>query len=792
MRTATFSMRIVRCTISLIFPGALALVLAPSLAAGPLSVGSEPEGVAISPDGSFAYVCDENASAVTRIRTSDNAVTATIFVGRNPVGVAISPDGSFAYVANSEDNSVTRIRTSDDAVIATIGVGALPYNVAISPDNTFAYVTNAGGNSVTRIQSSDNTVTYTITVGTFPYDVAISPDGTFAYVTNLGEDSNVSRIQTSDNAVTATIPVAGGPSGVAISPDGSFAYVTKREIGTVSRIRTSDNAVTATVPVGSTPENVAISSDGSFAYVTNDGSNTVTRIQTSDNTATATMSVGTYPVGVAISPDDTFVFVTNLGDNTVARIETLATPFPPAPAIATQPQSQSVAAGSSVTFTVAASGSTPLSYQWYFGGSPISGATSPAYTIGSAQSPNAGIYTCTVTNAVGAVTSNIATLAVGAGPIVFIQQPSSQTIASGSTVVFSVSAAGVPATYQWSLNGAPLADGASGSATISGSAGPALVISGATLANAGTYTCAATNSTGTVTSNPAQLTVSSTTDVGRLINISWRGEVGTGANILIAGFVAGGAGTTGSESLLIRVSGPALIPLGVTGTLPDPQLQLFQSNSNGTSTLIGSNAGWAGNAVISSTAAAVGAFTWTNASSHDSALLVSPDGPYTAQISGQGGDNGVALAELYDATPAGTYTPTTPRLINVSARNQVGTGANILIGGFVIGGTTSETVLIRASGPALVALGGTGTLPDPELQLYSGSTLLESNTGWGGNAQIASVVASLGAFSWGSSATPDSALLVTLPPGAYTAQVSGASGDTGVALLEVYEVRLFR
>jgi hypothetical protein len=389
---------------------------------------------------------------------------------------------------------------------------------------------------------------------------------------------------------------------------------------------------------------------------------------------------------------------------------------------------------------------------------------------------------------VGTVTSSVATLTIGAAAIAFTQQPSSQTIANGSTVVFSVSVGGASATYQWSLNGVALSDGASGSATISGSAGPALLISGATMANAGAYTCTATNSTGTVTSNPAPLTISSTTDVGRLINISCRAQVGTGANILIAGFVAGGASTTGSESLLIRASGPALIPLGVTGTLPDPQLQLYQSNSNGTSTLIGTNAGWDGNAAIASAAAAVGAFAWTNASSHDSALLVSLDGPYTAQISGQSGDTGVALAEVYDATPAGTYTPTTPRLINFSARNQVGTGGNILIGGFVIGGTTSETVLIRASGPALVPFGVTGTLPDPELQLYSGSTLLESNTGWGGNAQIASVAASAGAFSWGSSATPDSALLVTLPPGAYTAQVSGASGDIGVALVEVYEV----
>jgi hypothetical protein len=127
-------------------------------------------------------------------------------------------------------------------------------------------------------------------------------------------------------------------------------------------------------------------------------------------------------------------------------------------------------------------------------------------------------------------------------------------------------------------------------------------------------------------------------------------------------------------------------------------------------------------------------------------------------------------------------------LINISARVQVGTGGNILIAGFVIGGTTSKTVLIRASGPALVPFGVTGTLPDPQLQLYSDSTVLESNDGWGGDAQIAATAATVGAFSWGTSATPDSAILVTLPPGAYTAQVSGASGDTGIALVEIYDV----
>jgi hypothetical protein len=205
--------------------------------------------------------------------------------------------------------------------------------------------------------------------------------------------------------------------------------------------------------------------------------------------------------------------------------------------------------------------------------------------------------------------------------------------------------------------------------------------------------------------------------------------------------------------------------------------------------MTGSNDGWAGNAQIASTAASVGAFAWSSPSSHDSALLETlPGGAYTAQIAGQSGDTGVALAEVYDATPAGTYTPTTPRIVNIAARVQVGTGANILIAGFAIGGSTSRTVLIRASGPALVPFGVPGTLPDPQLQLYSGSTVIESNNGWGGNAQISATASTVGAFAWGSSTSNDSAIVVTLPPGAYTAQVSGASGDTGVALVEVYEV----
>jgi hypothetical protein len=147
------------------------------------------------------------------------------------------------------------------------------------------------------------------------------------------------------------------------------------------------------------------------------------------------------------------------------------------------------------------------------------------------------------------------------------------------------------------------------------------------------------------------------------------------------------------------------------------------------------------------------------------------------------------LAEVYDATATGGYTPASPRLINVSARVQVGTSGNILIEGFVIGGSTSTSVLVRASGPALAPLGVANALPDPLVQLYQGSTLLATNSGWGGNPEIANAAAYVGAFPWAQGASPDAALLVTLAPGAYTVKVSGATNDTGVALAEVYELQ---
>jgi hypothetical protein len=461
-----------------------------------------------------------------------------------------------------------------------------------------------------------------------------------------------------------------------------------------------------------------------------------------------------------------------------------------------QPASASVTVGQPATFTVEATGSGALAYQWYKDGVNIPGGTGASYSISQAKASDSGSYTVDVSDSAGgSQLSQGALLAVApssGGPTISTQ-PMGGVVAVGSSIALDALSGQAGVSYQWYLNGVPItmsqpsASGEpgprAGAHTVSGEASSTLLITGATSGDSGTYECIASIASGSVLSSPAAIDVITTSDPGRLINLSCRSGVGTGANILIAGFVVGG-GASGSEPVLVRGSGPALTAFSVTGVLPDPVLNIYGPSGSS----VASNSGWAGSAAISTAAASVHAFTWTDTSSHDSAVSQSlPVGAYTAQVSGASGDTGIALAEVYDATA--NFTASSPRLINVSARVQVGTGANILIAGFVVGGSTSKTVLVRASGPALSQFQVTGVLPDPQLQIFDSSgKVVASNAGWAANGQISYVSDSVHAFSWGTSPTPDSALVVTLPPGAYTAQVSGAAGDTGVALAEVYDV----
>jgi hypothetical protein len=200
---------------------------------------------------------------------------------------------------------------------------------------------------------------------------------------------------------------------------------------------------------------------------------------------------------------------------------------------------------------------------------------------------------------------------------------------------------------------------------------------------------------------------------------------------------------------------------------------------------INQNAGWSDNPTLMAAFSTLGAFS-LSASSSDSALLTTLSSPanFTAQITSGAGGDGTGLVELYDADSGAPSV----RLINISARALVQTGQNILIGGFGISGSTAETVLIRAVGPGMFDTFGISTaLAQPVLTVYSGGTPIFSNTGWGGDATIAGTFGPTGAFTL-NPAHQDSALLLTLPPGSYTAQVTGLNGGTGIALVEIYEV----
>lgn len=266
-----------------------------------------------------------------------------------------------------------------------------------------------------------------------------------------------------------------------------------------------------------------------------------------------------------------------------------------------------------------------------------------------------------------------------------------------------------------------------------------------------------------------------TTLTARLFSLSARGLAGNGDQTFIVGFVT----SEGSnKQLLLRGIGPSLASFGVSGVVADPALTLF----NSVGAVLQQNNDWGGTTALTNAFAQVWAFPLP-ANSKDAALLATlPGGVYTAQLAAQSG-TGVALLEAYDADPG---TPTA-RLASLSARDQVGTGDNILIAGFAVTGNVSRTVLIRGIGPTLARYGVSGVLANPQLQVFQGNTLLAQNDDWGGDTTLAAVAAQVYAFALDVN-SKDAALLLTLPPGTYTAQISGVGNTTGVALVEIYEV----
>jgi arylsulfatase A len=255
---------------------------------------------------------------------------------------------------------------------------------------------------------------------------------------------------------------------------------------------------------------------------------------------------------------------------------------------------------------------------------------------------------------------------------------------------------------------------------------------------------------------------------GHLANISARLQVHNGDKALITGFItrSGGSG----KRIYLRALGPSLHNLGLSKPVEDPTLQLYAGP-----TLLEQNDNW-----NDSNASAIAATGIPPTDDRESAMVTSlPDGAYTAIERGEDRTLGLGLLELYDldASP-------TSEILNVSTRGFVGTGENVLIGGFIISGGQA-TLLVRGLGPSLAAAGVRGTLENPTLSVRDANgALVAFSDDWKNGRKT-----DIEATGLAPTHERESACIVALGGGNYTAAVSGADGGTGVGLVEVYKLK---
>jgi hypothetical protein len=248
-------------------------------------------------------------------------------------------------------------------------------------------------------------------------------------------------------------------------------------------------------------------------------------------------------------------------------------------------------------------------------------------------------------------------------------------------------------------------------------------------------------------------------------------KVLTGDNVMIAGFIIGG---TAAKTVAIIATGPSLAGAGIVNPLADPTLTLVRSSDQ---TVVATNDDWQSAA----NAAQLQATGFAPSDARESAILATlAPGAYTAIVSGARGATGVGLVAVQEVDH-----PEAP-LTGVSTRGQVLTGDDVMIGGFVVQGSTARKVAIVATGPSLSKSGIAAPLANPTLTLVRSAdqAVIAVNDDW----QSAANAAQLQAAGFAPSDPSESAILATLEPGAYTAIVSGANGGTGVAIVAIYTV----
>jgi hypothetical protein len=244
--------------------------------------------------------------------------------------------------------------------------------------------------------------------------------------------------------------------------------------------------------------------------------------------------------------------------------------------------------------------------------------------------------------------------------------------------------------------------------------------------------------------------------------------------VLIGGFIITG---NAPKSVAVRGIGPSLTAFGISDTLTDPTLELRSADGG----LIAGNDNWQDNPVQAAQLTALGLALQDPRESGIVATLL-PGASYTAILAGKNGGAGIGLLEVYDTNRAANS-----QLANISTRGFVQTGNNVMIGGFILGGSNQNTgIVVRGLGPSLAQFGLSPVLSDPTLELHDANgVLLMSNDDWQDNSVQAAQLSARGL------APPDpkeSGIFMSLPPGTFTAILAGKNGGTGIGLVEIYNV----
>ena len=347
---------------------------------------------------------------------------------------------------------------------------------------------------------------------------------------NVKIGSNPTQTLTLTNTGTATVTISqgtvtgpgfsvmGGMSSVSIAAGQNQAFqvqfapqTTGSVNGSIAVASDATNSALAVslsgtgmsaLTIGTQPANQSVVSGQTATFsVAATGTGTLTYQWKMNGTAISGATAASYttPATTTSNSGEQFtVVVTDSNGNLTSNSATLTvTAAPVAPSITTQPANQTVTAGQTASFSVTAAGTATLTYQWKKNGTAISGATGASYTTSAtAASDNGAVFTVTVTNNTGNVTSNAATLTVNVPPSI-TTQPANQAVNAGQTAAFSVTAAGTGTlTYQWKKNGAAI-----GGATAASYTTPATVASD----NGALFTVTVTGTAGNVTSNAATL-----------------------------------------------------------------------------------------------------------------------------------------------------------------------------------------------------------------------------------------------------------------------------------------------